>query len=229
MKREMEHLTNYKPSVKGTKREKMSKMDFRYSNSVTTNLLWILFGLAGGLLLLLQSKISILNSLFLWLIDEFGIVGLILVLVFALTECILLMLGSYYLSLKISDRRGAAIFGDDGVRIAMDGKERIINYSDITAIKYSEIVIFMPMRYGGMKRSGYKLEIKTESKVLKIRSSLKELWENRIKELKQDFCIIKLSDIPRLNKYHTTLKDVYDETKLQKKQFAKSRKKAKLP
>jgi len=189
----------------------MDKINFRYSNSAIANLLWLLFGIVGGLLLI--STAAIQSYLSIWFVEKFNIVGLILVIIFAVGESVLLILGSYYLSLTIEEKRGTAVFWDDYVKITKGRREIVINYMEITDIKYSEILV----RVKGLRRSGYKLEIKTKSINLKIRSSLKELWKNRINELKKDFSVIKLLKFAELNEYHTTLEDIYDKIRHIKK------------
>jgi len=174
--------------------------------------MWVSFVMAGGLLF--RPVADMLSNLLMWFVNELKIAGLILVVIFAVAASVLLFLGSYYLSLKINDKRGTALFSDDYVKIRMGRKERTVNYLEITDIKYFEIANYTD---GDITKSGYKLEIKTKRKKLKIKSSLKELWEYRIKELKNDFTIMKLLDINKCNKYHTTLEDIYHKTKSQMK------------
>ena len=187
----------------------MKEIKFRYSNSANVNLLYLLFGVFLVLLLLLVTDIT--NDLSIWIVEKFSIIGLILIIIFALIFVILFMTFPYYLSLKVNDKKGIAVFTDDYVKIKKGRKEIRINYTEIVNMKYSEIV--NPIK--GIRRSGYKLELKTKDTNLKLRSSLKELWENRIKELKKDFSIMKLLKISELNNYHMNLEDIYNEIELQ--------------
>ena len=187
----------------------MKEIKFRYSNSANVNLLYLLFGVFLVLLLLLVTDIT--NDLSIWIVEKFSIIGLILIIIFALIFVILFMTFPYYLSLKVNDKKGIAVFDDDCVKIKKGRKEIRINYTEIVNMKYSEIV--NPIK--GIRRSGYKLELKTKDTNLKLRSSLKELWENRIKELKKDFSIMKLLNISELNDYQTSLEDIFDEIELQ--------------
>jgi len=187
----------------------MKEIKFRYSNSANVNLLYLLFGVFLVLLLLLVTDIT--NDLSIWIVEKFSIIGLILIVIFALIFVILFMTFPYYLSLKVNDKKGIAVFTDDYVKIKKGRKEIRINYTEIVNMKYSEIV--NPIK--GIRRSGYKLELKTKDTNLKLRSSLKELWENRIKELKKDFSIMKLLNISELNDYQTSLEDIFDEIELQ--------------
>ena len=186
----------------------MKEIKFRYSYSASIDLLYVLFGVF--LFLLLFPVIHITEDLSIWIPENFSIIGLILIIIFALIFVIVFMTFPYYLSLKVNDKKGIAVFDDDCVKIKKGRKEIRINYTEIIDIKYFEIVVLIK----GTRRSGYKLEIKTKDINLKLRSSLKELWENRIKEFKKDFSIMKLLKISELNNYHMNLEDIYDEIEL---------------
>jgi len=186
----------------------MKEIKFRYSYSASIDLLYVLFGVF--LFLLLFPVIHITEDLSIWILEKFSIIGLILIIIFALIFVIVFMTFPYYLSLKVNDKKGIAVFDDDCVKIKKGRKEIRINYTEIIDIKYFEIVVLIK----GTRRSGYKLEIKTKDINLKLRSSLKELWENRIKEFKKDFSIMKLLKISELNNFHMNLEDIYDEIEL---------------
>jgi len=160
---------------------------------------------------LLLPVAHITENLSIWIVENLSIIGLLLIIIFALIFVIVFMTFPYYLSLKVNDKKGIAVFLDDCVKIKKGRKEIRINYTEIVNMKYSEIV--NPIK--GVRRSGYKLEIKTKYANLKLRSSLKELWENRIKVLKKDFSIMKLLEISKLNNYRMNLEDIYDEIELQ--------------
>ena len=184
------------------------EIKFRYSNSGSVNWLWLLLSVCLFLLLLPVADIT--NDLSIWIVEKFLIIGLILIII-ALIFAIAFMIFPYYLSLKVNDKKGIAVFADDYVKIKKGRKETRIYYTEIVNMKHSEILNHIK----GIRRSGYKLEIKTKDTNLKIRSSLKELWENRIKELKRDFSVVKLVEIRKLNDYRTSLEDIFDEIELQ--------------
>ena len=187
------------------------EIKFRYSNSANVNWLWLLLSVCLFLLLLPVADIT--NDLSIWIVEKLSIIGLILIIIFALIFTVVFMIFPYYLSLKANDKEGIAVFTDDYVEIKRGRKKIKINYTEIVNMKHSEIVnhinAIFPVK--GARRSGYQLEIKTKDTNLKIRSSLKELWENRIKELN----IVKLLNISELNDYQTSLEDIYDEIELQ--------------
>jgi len=181
----------------------MKKIEFRYTNSLFASLLWLLFGLIGAALFLLPSveKFSI------WIIDKFDLTGFILVFLFVILYVVIIMIGSYYLSLKITDKKGVAIFSEDFVEIIM-GRKYQIYYTEIINLKYDEIITSR-----GVGKGGYKLNIKTKNINLKIRNSIKELWENRMKDLRKKFSIFNFFRL-KWKSYHSKLEDIYDEIEL---------------
>jgi len=117
------------------------------------------------------------------------------------------MLGSYYFTVIINDKKGIAIFSDDYVEIIMRKNLRIY-YVDIVKMKHELITYKRKIGKGG-----YRLNIKTRDIHLKIRRSIKELWENRIEDLKKDFSILNLFHF-KWKSYHPILEDIYDEIEL---------------
>ena len=89
------------------------EIKFRYSNSANVNLLYLLFGVFLVLLLLLIANIT--NDFSIWIVEKFSIIGLIFIIIFALIFVIVFMTFPYYLSLKVNDKKGIAVFADDYV------------------------------------------------------------------------------------------------------------------
>ena len=161
---------------------------------------WMIFGLTGVLLFLIPG----VSDLSLWFVNKYNFIGLILIIILALLYSMILMIGTYYSSLIINDKKGMAIFLKDYVEIIMGEKHRIINFIETIKMKHYPLVFAR-----GIGLGGYKFELKTKDINLKIRSSLMELWKERTK----DFSLKKIFEI-NWKEYHSTLEDLYNEIEL---------------
>ena len=168
----------------------MKEINFRYSNAYSAMFLWWFFTLIVFFPICLFSFLINFDT---WVVEKFGLIGLIFCIVLPITIFIIVFRGSFFISLKLADKNGKAAFFDENFTLRFKEKSIKINYSEIIQLKCHYI---LPYRLYKFKPNGFKFKIKMQNKIHYFRSSPKEEYENRNEKGRE---------------YKTTLENVYDE------------------
>ncbi len=159
-------------------------MAFRYSRQVAYYTLWIAGTLVCALILILLFR-TFLNSIG---IDPDGMYmnsywqehsGIMLAIVIsgAIAIVVISFLFPFRIALKVTDKKGNAIFGSEKVCFEFGSKNVSIPYSDIRKITFATVQV----RRGGGPHL-YRLKIKTNRSRYFIQCSFREAWQCRRKK-----------------------------------------------
>ena len=147
-----------------------NSISFKYSNHLIFVCIWLILGIIFSLV----SFIPQLSQFFEWMIKIFNGIGFIVNIIIVTILFSTIFIGSYILSILITDKNGTAVFYENYFEIILGWKIIKINYIEIEKIKFYKV------RFTRNKKlHKYKIILKTLDKIkLNFTSSYKEIWKN---------------------------------------------------
>ena len=145
---------------------------FGYSRPVLFTFLWFGFGLIGLIPLYFIGAKNLGERL----VVKYDVMGLLAVVLFAVVYMIGLMLGSFFSSVKLTNKKGQAYFFNDYVEITLDNKKLDIPYSEIRKMKCT------PVSLKSKGITGYHFKLKAKNQRISIRTSREDCKRNKQKQ-----------------------------------------------
>ena len=168
------------------KNNKTNEFHFGYSQPTLSLVLWFIFSLIGLLLLNFIGA----NDLGIVIVEKYGLLGLLLYILVWVAYAVGLMMGSFVLSEKLTNKKGSAYFFIDYVEITLNNKKIEIPYAEIKKLKCDAVA------YRAESVSGYDFMLKTKQHKIRIGTSsqdrkLNQKVESKSYELKVLYDMLK--------------------------------------
>jgi hypothetical protein len=153
-------------------KENTESVVFRYSNHLIFICLWIVFSVVFSSIFFIPQ----LSQFCEYLIAAFNGIGFIIYVFIAIILFTIVFIGSYILSIYVTDKNGTAIFYVNYFEIEFDKKTIKINYNEIEKMQFYAVP--KTVKTNG-KLTNYRFNLKTLDNIrLDFTSSYKEIWEN---------------------------------------------------